>query len=372
MRLSRWIFRVHSWLGLIAGLFILSFFLTGGIIVFREELNKAENPHLFIVERDGQYLPYDSLYRLAMRQSPHLYLYSYRYIPQKADETIEMRVYDTAVNRYPLLYLNPYNGKVLGVENSSTYDILLRLHYQLFLGKIGEFLAAIFALALLGSLLTGVIVYRKFFWKALFFRIPLKFSNWRVASSNLHRIIGSWALLFNFILAFSGFYMMLYVFDVKSHFQPAGSEVVGPPPEVKVNIDSLIAKAESIIEGFEFHYLDFPRKQTDAIRVTGKSKAWLFGDYNNAVSFDYTTGEVKEVFREEALTAKEKFEYALYTLHYGQYGGKAIKILYSFFAFAGAVLTVTGFFLFYKRRLLKKRSRVALKPSKHSTSVNQS
>lgn len=354
MRLSRWIFRVHSWLGLLAGLFILSFFLTGATIVFREELNKAENPHLFIVEEQGEYLSYDTLFRLAVQQSPTLYLYSYRYIPEQKDETIEMRVYDPASKKYPLLYLNPYNGRVLGVENSSIYDTLLTLHYQFFLGKIGEFIAALFALALLGSLLTGVIVYRKFFWKAILFRIPLSFKNWRVGASNLHRLIGSWALVFNFVLAFSGFYMLLYVFDVKSHFTPAGAEVEGPPPQVSVNVDEMIAKASTIIDGFEFHYLDFPRKKTDYLRVTGKSKAWLFGDYNNAVAFDYTTGEVKEIFREEDLTPREKFEYALYTLHYGQYGGMAVKILYSFFAMASALLTISGFVLFYRRTVLKK------------------
>lgn len=354
MRLSRWVFRVHSWLGLTAGIFILSFFVTGAVIVFRDELNKAENPQLFIVEAQGEYLPYDSLYRLALQQSTHLYLYSFRYIPQQKDETIEMRVYDPARNEYPLLYLNPYTGKVLGVENNSLYDTFLKLHYQFFLGKFGEFLAAIFALALLGSLVSGVIVYRKFFWKAIFFRIPLSFKNWRVGSSNLHRLVGCWALVFNFILAFSGFYMMLYVFDVKNHFQKPGSEVEGPPPPVSVNVDELISRASTIIDGFEFHYLDFPRKTSDYIRVTGKSKAWLFGDYNNAVAFDYKTGEVKEVFREEQLTATEKFEYSLYTLHYGQYGGKPIKVVYSFFALASAVLTITGFILYYRRQMLKR------------------
>jgi len=41
-------------------------------------------------------------------------------------------------------------------------------------------------------------------------------------------------------------------------------------------------------------------------------------------------------------------------LHYGQYGGKTIKLLYSFFALASALLTITGVILFYKKRLLKK------------------
>jgi uncharacterized iron-regulated membrane protein len=169
--------------------------------------------------------------------------------------------------------------------------------------------------------------------------------------SGLHRLLGSWSLLFNIVLAFSGFYMMLYAFNFSEHFKSPSLLVESKPPLVTQNIDSLITKAASIIPDFKLHYVDFPRKADDPIRITGKSKAWLFGDYNNAVAFDYQTGAVKEIFREEALTNKEKFEYALYTLHFGQYGGMTIKVLYSFFALAGVVLTISGFSLWYRRKI---------------------
>jgi uncharacterized iron-regulated membrane protein len=347
-RLNRKIFKLHAWLGLSSGIFILIFFLTGSVIVFRSELNTWENPHLFTVKPAGRYLPYDQLYRAAQQQCPDVYLYSFRYIPQKPDETIEMRIYDPQTDSYPLLYLNPYTGKVLGIERNSLYDILLTLHYKFYLGRVGELMAGIFALSLLGSVLTGTIVFRRFFFRALIFRIPLSFKNWRFAMSGLHRVIGCWALLFNLVLAFSGFYMMLYAFNFKEHFRKQNT-AVAPPPRVTVNLDSLIHVAGTTIPGFEFYYLDFPRQPGDALRVTGKSKAWLFGDYNNAVSFDYQSGAVREIFREEALTPAQKFEYALYTLHYGQYGGTSIKLLYSFFGMASAILTLSGFFLWYRR-----------------------
>ncbi len=351
MKASRRIFVLHTWFGLVAGLFIFVFFCTGSIIVFREELNVWQNPHLFRVEPRDHALSFNELYTQAKQQVPDLYLYSFRYIPRAPDETIEMRVYDPVQNDYPLLYLNPYTGDVLGVERNSIYDILLHLHYTFYLGRIGELMAAIFALCLLGSIITGTIVYRKFFFKALLFRIPLSFQNWRFAMSGLHRLLGSWALLFNLVLAFSGFYMMLYAFDFSEHFKSQSSLFESEPPLVMQNLDSLINRTTGIIPNFKLHYVDFPRKKDDPIRITGKSNALLFGDYNNAVSFNYETGEVKEIFREEELTNLEKFEYALYTLHYGQYGGISIKVLYSFFALAGVVITVSGFSLWYRRKI---------------------
>jgi uncharacterized iron-regulated membrane protein len=350
MKASRRIFVLHTWFGLIAGLFVFIFFCTGSIIVFREELNTWQNPHLFRVEPQAKALSYNELYTKAKQQVPELYLYSFRYLPQAADETIEMRVHDPVQKDYPLLYLNPYTGDVLGVERNSLYDVLLHLHYTFYLGRVGELLAAIFALCLLGSVITGVIVYRKFFFKALLFRIPISFKNWRFAMSGLHRLLGSWSLLFNILLSFSGFYMMMYAFNFSEHFKSPSLLVESKPPIVKQNIDSLILKTSNLISDFQLHYVDFPRKENDPIRITGKSKAWLFGDYNNAVAFDYQSGEIKEIFKEENLTSQEKFEYALYTLHYGQYGGMTIKVIYSFFALAGVVITVSGFSLWYRRK----------------------
>jgi uncharacterized iron-regulated membrane protein len=354
---GRRIFSVHSWLGLIAGLFILTFFLTGAVIVFREEINRWEHPHLHVVMPEWSKIGYHQIYERVRTQRPDLYLYSFRHIPKKPDETIEMRIYNPATDKYGLLYANPYDGKVLGVTFLSVYDFLLTLHYQFWLGKVGELLAGIFALALVGSVLTGFYVYRKFIWKALTFRVGFNWKNWRTASSSLHRILGAWGLVFNFILAFSGFYMMLYAFDLKAQFGGNASKQPEVPPVFTVHLDSLIAHTEAALQG-RFHYLDFPREPAQPITVHAQSSnhSWLWGDYNNYIEYDRQTGTTQKIFREAELSAWTKFEYALYTLHFGQYGGMGIKLLYAFFGLAGAALSISGFLLWYRRKN-KKNSR---------------
>lgn len=355
---SRLLFKAHSWLGLIAGLFILSFFITGSLIVFRKELNDWQHPQLFSVKEEAvASLPYDQLYRIAKIQQPALYLYSFRYIPQNKTETIEMRVYDPATKEYGLLYLNPYDGKALGTTwNSSLYDVLLTMHYTFFLGKTGEFMAGIFALALAGSVISGLIIYRKHIGRVLTLQVTVSLRNWRIASSNVHRIIGVWSLFFNLLLAVSGFYMMLYAFDLKSQYGTNTAEPVAPPPLVEHNLDKLIHNSLVLLKNGTFRYLDFPRNQGDPITVYTDGGFWLWGEYNSKVEFDYASGAVQRVFRQEQMTTKEKTEYALYTLHYGQYGGTGIKILYSFFGFCGALLSISGFVLWYRKHKKKGKS----------------
>jgi uncharacterized iron-regulated membrane protein len=353
---TRLLFSVHSWLGLVAGIFILSFFLTGSLIVFRKELNAWQHPGLHRVEGKGAYLSYNELYRQAKAQVPELYLYSFRYIPQQRNETVELRVYHPVRKEYGLLYLDPYRGKVLGATwNNSLYDLLLTMHYTFFLGRLGELMAGIFALALFGSVLTGLVVYRKHIGKALTFRVKLNWRNWRTASSGLHRLVGVWALFFNLLLSFSGFYMMLYAFDLKAQFGSNAASAVTAPPPVKQHLDRLIEKGEVLLGDGRFHYLDFPRKEGEPITIYTNGGFWLWGDYNNKVEFDNGTGLVRRVVHQRNMSAKEKAEYALYTLHYGQYGGRGIKLLYALFGLAGALLSITGFALWYRRRAGKKK-----------------
>jgi uncharacterized iron-regulated membrane protein len=345
-------FSVHSWLGLVAGLFILSFFLTGSIIVFRKELNKWQYPHLQKIEKPGnQYLSYNQLFHLTKKKVPDLHIYSFRYIPVQADETIEMRVFDHVKKSYGLLYLNPYNGEILGTTwNDSLYDILLTMHFTFFMGKLGELLAGIFAFALLGSVLTGIFVYRKHLIKVFTFQQRMKWKDWRSISSSLHRSVGVWALLFNLIISISGFYMMLYAFDLKQQFGSNASTSVLEPPEIKPDIDSLIHQAESLLEPGRFQYLDFPRNEGEPITVYTDGGYWLWGNFNNKVEFNAQTGAITRIFHQSEMTGKEKMEYALYTLHYGQYGGGIIKCVYAAMGLAGAVLSISGFALYLRRK----------------------
>ncbi|CCH51243.1 PepSY-associated TM helix domain protein [Fibrisoma limi BUZ 3] len=360
MKLARRIFALHSWSGLIAGLFILVFFLTGSVIVFREELNLWEHPHLLRVEPKNQRLPYQTIYERVRDQVTDTYLYSFRNLPRTPEETIEMRIYEPSTKRYGLLYVNPYNGQVLGKTFDSLYDILLTIHYQFYLGKFGEFLATLFALALIGSVLTGLYVYRKSLVKVLLFQFSGRWTNWRTISSNLHRILGVWGLLFNLVLALSGFWMLKYTLDVQTHFSNKPSvEETQAPPAIMVNLDNLVQQTQTLFGG-RVNNVSFPRQKDGIIQVyaTSPSQSWLYGDYSSYAEFDQQTGAVKTVFRESDLSKLERFEYALYTLHFGQYGGLPIKILYAFLSLSGAVLTVTGFLLWFRR--IRFRKQVAL------------
>jgi uncharacterized iron-regulated membrane protein len=207
MKAGRKLFQLHSLLGLVTGMLLLVISLSGSVLVFHEEIDHALNPDLLTVPVAGPRLPLNQLYAQAAGRHPSAEAIRFRRLPLRAGQALEMNV--TEAGKYTLLYLDPYTGRVVGERQRYTFlvDWLLRLHYSLFLGGTGEFVVALLAVALLGSVITGLFIYRKYIWKVLLFRVPLTGKNWRVLSSGLHRIVGVWSLLFNVLIAVTGFYL---------------------------------------------------------------------------------------------------------------------------------------------------------------------
>ncbi|WP_400191309.1 PepSY-associated TM helix domain-containing protein [Hymenobacter sp. B81] len=352
MNLKRRLFTLHSWLGLVCGGFILVFFGTGALMVFREELNEVLHPELFRVEAKGTRLSYHELYRRARAAEPAAQFYSFRRVPQAPHEALEIRIYE---GQEPgRLFINPYSGAVLGKSFGSFTDQLIILHSTFLLKELGKLLAGIFALALLGSVLTGLVVYRKHLLDALRFRNAIRWKNWRTASSGLHRVLGSWALLFNVVLAGSGLWITYDAFKLQKLLSADKEQQVDSLPPVAADLNALIAEAQRLEPGLELVRLNFPRKPDAPVTVLGRApgSGWLWGSTSTKIEFANAAGpaRVKKAFREQDLGPVERLDFALRTLHYGQYGGLPIKIVYSLLALSSAVITITGYLLWWRRR----------------------
>jgi uncharacterized iron-regulated membrane protein len=184
----------------------------------------------------------------------------------------------------------------------------------------------------------------------------MKFKNWRTASSEIHRVLGVWGLLFNCILAITGFWLLKHTLDVKSHFseqKPVPSTVI----TLKVSIDHLMEKALHEIKNLELTYIYLPRNSEDNLIFYGDTPGnALFGKYNNSVAFNPNTGAVIKVVKEDDLPLGDLLDQFLYTLHFGAYGGLIVKALYSLFGLMTSVVSITGCVLWYKRKYKKRKT----------------
>lgn len=353
-------FQLHSWFGLFTGIFLLLLGISGSLLVFYEEQDHWLNKRLLTVEPAGPRLSLDSLYRITTARYPAVDGLAWLNPDAEPNQAYNFRIYlnDTKLHTYDLgiLTLNPYTGQMLREGRndelqSGIMHWLFQFHFSFHLGMPGAALTAIFGLTMLISILTGLIVYRKFIWKVLTFKVRINRKNWRTISSDLHRIVGVWTLVLNMVIFFTGFWMNLFALK-KEVWQ---NELKPTPSNTRFeqSFDSLLSAAKSQMPDLEPSYVYLPtqplRQFSVSGNITGQNPIWGRG----FISLNAHTGEVTSLRRPSSLSFSEKIEATVYPLHVGNYGGVLVKLLYVIIGLSPGVLSITGFFLWARRKRKK-------------------
>jgi uncharacterized iron-regulated membrane protein len=347
MRITKIAFKIHGWIGLAAGFFFLLFGLTGSVLIFRKALD-----HPPAVTPTTHHAPLDSIYRNILHTHKDLKKIVLHDFPRNKYDCYEFMVYRN-IQHYTDTYLyfifvDPYTGRILkegGYEQPRASFIrwLYSLHYTLLMGMPGRFLTAILGLLMLVSLLTGTIIYRKHFWQAL--RFKSNFKNWRTAASSLHRIIGVWTILTNTVLFLTGVLMNITV-----KFQLDQPQL---NYEVKANIDSILQQAH-----FEVIAINIPVRKDQDVWVRGhmpSTSNLLLQGKASGQYFHAETGALKKTTKIENQPWKEQFDWMVYQLHIGAFGGIGVQLLYALAGIAPGILTITGAMLWWRRGLFQHR-----------------
>jgi uncharacterized iron-regulated membrane protein len=355
----RRLFRLHSWLGLLTGLPLLLLGLSGAALVFKPELDRLLAPRAAPPPAGHAPVPLDSLYRQVGRRYPALKRMAIVGFPRQAGDSYEFRLYgnDGNPNTYDLasVFVDPYSGRILR-EGANTglagglLNWLLQFHFCFQLGMWGILLTALLGLAMLASLLTGAVVYRKHLKAVLTLQAPFRWHNWRVLASDAHRYIGTWSLLLNALICFTGFWMNLFGFDLaawRAQRQPAL-----PNHLMLRSVDEMLATAQAAYPALIPTRIRLPTQpgqapfEVDGI-VPGHELPWGPGA---AVEIDPTTGRVRAVRRAWTAAWPTQWEALVGPLHFGTVGGLPLRVLYVGVGLTPGWLALTGFALWYRRR----------------------
>lgn len=158
--IRRYFILLHRYIGLAMTLFLIIVGLTGSLLAFQPELNRILTPQLFPAVRDGQPLELGKLAKRAEQIAPEAQI---NLIDIGAPETAVIRVEPRyspgqtkpATLEFSELFLDPISGDELGRRFTgdglpSGLDNLMpfvfRLHYNLSLTEIGEYVLGIIAL----------------------------------------------------------------------------------------------------------------------------------------------------------------------------------------------------------------------------------
>jgi uncharacterized iron-regulated membrane protein len=338
--------KVHSIVGLFAGIFILLLSVSGTVLVFKDELDSLQKPNVFSAE--GNHTHVDTAYQLLKNAYPNAEIASCKLAFGQSYYSFFLydSLFDNAKAPQEFL-IHPNTISVVGTQGGNNFvSQLSKFHSSFNAGKTGEWLLGVFAIVFAVSLFTGIIIYRKNILAVLLLKKGV------FKRGNLHQLIGVYALLFNLLMAVTGFWMQRYVF--KKNFYTAATWVkqLKPSPQLFFSIDSSLDRTKQLHPTFTPYVIYFAQstKGNTAVYGSNSTNAFIHSKkFADVIAFDSSGAIAKTRFTDEN-TAADYYDIVNSQLHMGRYGGWFVKLLYGLFGITGAVLSITGFWLWLKTK----------------------
>ena len=356
----RWLFQIHFYAGVIAGIVWTIVGLSGSAIVFVPELRRLEVSGWTRVQPAGERLPLESLIQRFQAERPHDKLFSI-YFDFKPTWAINIRSVAANGDRIHS-FVDPYCGTLLGSVdyNHSALQWVYDLHQYLQGGKSGLLVNAWFAFALALASTTGLLLWwrGRRYWKLGFeYRIQ---ASWKRQVWDLHNLGGFCFYLPLLLLSLTGAY---YAFEPGTRTLVAavtrGPADTEPPKALhpgapRRSLDEIQASALGAIPDAAPSMIIFPARPRDAfaLRVLRPSDPHRIG--LNWVYVDPSTAQVLSVERFDQQPLGVKIIRLINPLHYGTIGGIATRILWVVAGLMPGVFFVTGLLLWWNRTLVKK------------------
>lgn len=345
--------KLHFWLSLPSGLFITLICLTGAIMVFQQELLEIFNKERYFTgERIENPLPLDSLVASTNKQLLNDTITTVKIYAQP-DRTLEASLQSGARN---YVYINPYTAEITGYYNarSGFFHKVMALHRWLMLPgrETGRLIVGISTLSLIVILITGIARW----WVNRSFQIKWKASATRKIY-DLHRILGIYTAILLLVCSLSGLMWsfgwyrqgVAKLFRIETRQSPRETKKEKQSPESNFSWQKACNAALAGIPDFNYMTL-YPNGTVTVLRKGAihprATESYRYSPEKNSITLVSGYG------------ANKNQSYMMgwaYVIHVGSWGGAVTRWLTFFAALIGASLPVTGYILYFRRKLRRKK-----------------
>lgn len=375
-------FWIHKWLGLVTGLVVLIVSFTACVNVFSDELKEYFYHDKYYVKASSgtPFIPFSELRDNAQKAlGPKIKISRSEIYPGKgrtwifrASLTDKKSIgYWNYYKYYYRVYMNPYTGEVVYIENTKNefFQLVLNLHMNLLLGEpVGTLITGISVLCFFVLLLTGLVIWFPRKWTAKGFKKGLLI-NPRVGIKrlvyDLHIVLGFYALLPALLIALTGLVFAFAWADASVQFVANGAKVIEKRkiPKSTPNDAYPTAPMDSVVTSLLYQHskadvlsIRFREKETDPLDVQvrlARNRTHLFEWYY----FDRNTGKMLMHYNDRNVVGGEQFRSMNYDLHTGAFSGIPTKIIAFLIALICSAMPVTGFLMWYNKANGKKKQK---------------
>jgi uncharacterized iron-regulated membrane protein len=363
------LFQVHLWAGVIVAIYMVVISLSGSILVYQRDL-QDDAPRL---GQDRNATPSNFNPIVDVAQQAH---------PGEPLGNIDLRTLDRRVIPVGLIanghdrivYVDSVSLQIVGEEilqeRHPVLQFLEDLHNELAAGRGGGIANGIGGFLLTLMAMTGIILWwpgQKNWKRAL----KVKWNaRWARLNWDLHSAFGFWTLLLVAMWGITGAYFIfpqpfqrgIAVFSSMAHMQEKPSH--WRTSQGVQDPDAFISKARQLYPDSQLAYLFMNTHQDGGVVKVflSRNPAQSLTILEDVISFDPATLEILSDISTSKLTAGEKLSLAVYSIHFGDFGGQPIKFLWFVVGLIPALLTITGLVMWWNRVLKKKWRSITAPP----------
>lgn len=343
----------HSWIGVTTGLLLFVICWSGTVAVFSHEIDWLLNPALRVEARADAPPRWEETIAAAGRAVPGHRITHFK-LPERPGDAAELfgRSPDGTMVR---VYADPSTAHVTGTTSYFNVQRFFRsFHMNLFYntGPWGYFVVCAFALPLLASALTALFFYRRW-WQRWW---VLKWNRGAaVFWSDLHKTGGLWSLWFVLVMGVTGVWYFVEIAGVDLDYPPE-PEFRQSAAGAALPMDTLLQQARAAWPALEPRNVYLPGGfWGDTVRVDGLAGDLLVRERANKLFLDPRTGAVQAQQRAADLPLAARWVDTADPLHFGNFAGWPVKLLWFVFGLLLSGLVLMGAYLHVERQRRKRQ-----------------
>ncbi|ESQ85462.1 PepSY-associated TM helix domain-containing protein [Asticcacaulis benevestitus] len=349
----------HSALGLAFAALIWLVCFTGSVCVFTQEFARWEQP---VAPLSAAVTPEaaNTAFQEGMKRMPWAHD-AYIGLPTQAMPRLSIRASTHEPSEREGDWVADANGHLLQPTQDRWSDFQARLHYELHLPRPwGGYLIGLIGVALLSSIISGVLSHPRAFKDAFSLRMG---GAKRLQEADLHNRLGLWGLPFYLVVSLTGAFLGLTTLIVgvlalavfKGDVKQAYALFLGPTP-----IDNpAAAPPPDLTRMFAYVKADAPRAEVRYIMVEHPFETGGRFSFNASTPGKISRGETyvfaadgtsAGVLGYEKGTLGQKILSGVAPIHFGWFGGPVVKFIYAILGMGLASITSSGVAIWMARR----------------------
>jgi len=200
---------LHKILGLTTGIVVFVVAITGCCWAFRDEIESLYDDYKTVTPQETAILTPTQAREIAQTVFPDNSIHGTLF-KNSNDAAVEVIFYDAEPEFYQSVFLNPYSGEIIQVDDhmSGFFAFILKGHMRIWLPKsIGEQVVRISILIFLFIIISGIVLWWPKKRKNLKQRVTFDWKSttrWKRKNFDLHTVIGFYICWLALIIAFTG------------------------------------------------------------------------------------------------------------------------------------------------------------------------